>query len=62
MCAVGYLGSVGYANTGHVETPEAVIDVLLSGNIQMSRALVQKENLRPSIECSREHHSLPLAA
>ena len=53
ICAAGYLGSVGYTNACHLETLEALIDMLLGSNVQMSGALVQKEDSRLPIECSR---------
>ena len=62
ICAAAYLWSVGHANARHLETFEAIIDVFLVVNVQMRRALVQKEDSRLSIECSREHHSLLLSA
>jgi len=62
ICAAAYLGSVGHANACHLEILEAVIDVFFVVNVQMRRALVQKEDSRLSIECSREHDSLLLSA
>ena len=62
ICAATDLGSVGYADAGHLQTLETLIDVLLGGDVQMSRALIQKEDSRPSIECSREHYALFLPA
>ena len=62
ICAAAYLWSVGHANACHLETFEAIIDVFLVVNVEMRCALVQKEDSRLSIECSREHHSLLLPA
>jgi hypothetical protein len=62
ICAAAHLRSVSHANACHFETFEAIIDVFLVVNVEMRCALVQKEDSRLSIECSREHHSLLLPA
>ena len=58
ICTAAYLWSVGHTDPRHLEVLEAIIDVFLVLNVQMCRALVQKEYSWLSIECSCEHHSL----
>src|SRR6516162_10998702 len=62
VCAAAYFWSVGHANACYLKPLEAIVDVYLVINVQMRRALVEKEDSWLSIECSREHHSLFLSA
>jgi hypothetical protein len=62
ISTAAYLWSVGYADARHLEVLEAIIDVFLVRNVQMCRALVQKEYSWLPIERSSEHYSLPAGA
>src|SRR3954466_15159914 len=57
-----HLRPVGDTYARYVEAPETVIYLPLLLDVKVCRALVEKENLRLSVERPRKQHSLLLAA